>query len=257
MASLIREIAALRREEGEEALLVHGGGRAVTELAGKLGIVSTFRDGVRLTQHDEMAVVDMVLAGRSNTELVRLAQHTGVAAIGLTGADGALLLGRILYPADGGRTAEVAEVDPTVIRVVQAAGFLPILATVGIGSDGEAVNINADEAAQAVAQALVKDHPKGRVAERVRLCFISDTPGVLDADGALIRRVSLRDVEPLIARGVVQGGMAAKLRSCAVALGAGVERIVIGGYERSGNLAQLLRGELGTSITGDDKGEDG
>ncbi|TVR67895.1 MAG: acetylglutamate kinase [Spirochaetaceae bacterium] len=252
MESLVREIWACRTRENEQVLLIHGGGKAVTELAGKLGIVSTFRDGVRLTGSDEMALVDMVLAGLNNTELVRLAQRLGIPALGLTGADGALLTGRILYPEEGGRTAEVAEVNPAVIRVAQAAGFLPILATVGIGRDGGAVNINADEAAQAIAQALARGTSPGAATSAdpgpVRLCYVSDTAGVLDAAGSVIREISLEEVESLIARGVVQGGMAAKLRSCAAAVQAGVERIVIGGYRNPGDLEDLLRGALGTSV---------
>ncbi len=252
MATLISEIAVHRERTLEPVLLIHGGGKAVTELAGRLGIVSTFRDGVRLTQPEEMAVVDMVLAGLNNTELVRLAQRTGVPALGLTGADGALLTGRILYPEDGGRTAEVEEVNPGAILAAQSGGFLPILATVGIGRDGGAVNINADEAAQAIAQALAGAGAPA-LASSVRLCYISDTAGVLDKTDTVIRRIPLAEVEPLIATGVVQGGMAAKLRSCAEAVRAGVERIVIGGYGRPGDLEKLIRGELGTSVTGEEE----
>lgn len=240
MASIIREIA----DSGEPALLVHGGGKAVTELAGRLGIVSTFRDGVRLTQSEEMAVVDMVLAGKTNTDLVRLAHRTGVAAIGLTGADGGLLIGRILYPHDGGRTAAVSSVNLEPVKAIQQAGFLPVLATVGVGEDGYGVNINADEAAQAIAREWAR-HGE----EVVRLCYLSDTAGVLDPEGGLISEIPSARVENLIATGVVQGGMAAKLRSCVAAIETGVARIVIAGYRESGDLARLVQGELGTTIT--------
>ncbi len=246
ITGIIREIAAAE----EPGLLIHGGGKAVTELAGRLGIVSTFRDGVRLTQPEEMAVVDMVLAGRNNTELVRLAHRVGVRALGLTGADGGLLVGRILYPDQGGRTAEVAQVNLAAIDAARNAQFLPVLATVGVGQDGGPVNINADEAAQAIAREWARLH--GAV-EPVRLVFVSDIPGVLDEQNALIPSIPADQVEALIADGVVQGGMAAKLRSCAEAVRHGVERIVIGGYRDRGDLERLLRGDQGTTVTNTEK----
>lgn len=242
MAEIIRELASLT----EPAVLVHGGGKLVTELAGRLGIVSTFRDGIRLTQPDEMEIVDMVLSGRTNTELVRLAQRSGVSAVGLTGADGSLLLGRLLYSDDGGRTAEVERVNPGCVYAVQKAGFLPIVATVGIGEDGHAVNINADEAAQAIAQRWGEDLATG---ERVRLCYVSDIEGVLDPEGHVIPLIPTTEVEPLIARSVVQGGMAAKLRACVFAVDSGVAQITIGGYRVEGDLRQLIGGRRGTTVS--------
>lgn len=261
MTSIITEIGTIirRGETRNRVILIHGGGKAVTDLAARLGIVSTFRDGVRLTQRDEMAVVDMVLAGLNNTELVRLSHRAGVPAVGLTGADGALLTGRILYPEDGGRTAEVARVNPAVLDSIGSGGYLPILATVGVGEDGGPVNINADEAAQALAREMALSGASasagggtgtedGTGAQTVTLCFIADTAGVLDQNRSLIREIPVSSVERLIAEGTVQGGMAAKLRSCAAAIRAGVHRIVIGGYNQPGDLARLIDGVQGTSV---------
>ncbi|MEX2443292.1 MAG: acetylglutamate kinase [Alkalispirochaeta sp.] len=237
-ALLIEELAAV----GRPAVLVHGGGKAVSSMSTSLGMEPEFRDGIRITTPDEMAVVDMVLAGRVNTELVRLSQRHNVPALGLTGADGGLLMGRILVPADSSapdtRTARPHRVDPTVLRVALAAGYLPIVATVGSGEDGAAVNINADEAAQAIAEAL----------EGATLCYLSDTPGVLDGEGSVIRELDPETIETLISSEIVRDGMAAKLRSCAIAVHAGVQEVVIGQYLHRGDLRRVVQGENGTTI---------
>lgn len=237
-ARLIEEVAAV----GRPAILVHGGGKAVSSLSTTLGMAPQFRDGIRITTPAEMEVVDMVLAGAVNTELVRLSLRHGLSALGLTGADGGLLTGRLLLPEDSGvtntRTARPHRVDPTVLQVALAAGYLPIVATVGTGEDGEAVNINADEAAQAIAEAL----------EGATLCYLSDTPGVLDDRGAVIRQIDPATVESLISSDTVRDGMAAKLRSCANAVTSGVQEVMIGQYVNRGDLARVISGESGTTI---------
>jgi acetylglutamate kinase len=224
------------------AVLVHGGGAAVTRLSGRLGIEATFVDGVRVTSPEEMELVDMVLAGRVNTELVRRAYRRGVSAVGLTGADGALLVGALVDPLSGSRTATVDRVNLSAIRVVLDGGLLPIVATVGLDRAGEGVNINADEAAQALAVALAADH------RDVTLCFLSDIPGVLDTAGAVIRNIPTPSIEELVRDGVVRGGMTAKLRSASQGIAAGLQRIVIGGYRREGDLQRLFSGAAGTTV---------
>jgi acetylglutamate kinase len=205
-----------------------------------------FRDGIRITTTEEMEVVDMVLAGRVNTELVRLAQRHNVPALGLTGADGALLTGRLLVPEDPSapetRTAQPYRVDPNILRVALAAGYLPIVATVGIGEDSHAVNINADDAAQAIAEALTE----------ATLCYLSDTPGVLDEDDSVLREIVPDQIETLISSGVVRDGMAAKLRSCAAAVNVGVREVMIGQYRNRGDLRAVVQGESGTAIRAGD-----
>jgi acetylglutamate kinase len=242
MTRLLQELATL----GETGVLVHGGGKAVTELAARLGITSEFSQGVRITKAEEMALVDMVLAGRTNTELVRLAQRAGVSAAGLTGADGNLLVGALQFPEDGGRTARVKTVHLAAVHALDKGGFLPVIATVGTGEDGYAVNINADEAAQAIARQWVRDRR-----DPVRLCFISDTAGVLDAERRTIPVITLEEVEALVTAGTIRDGMAAKIRSCAEAVRAGVDRIVIGTYRDAGDLQRLLQQKTGTIVTRD------
>lgn len=246
MATVLADMAAWSSQHGEPVILVHGGGKAVTEMAGRLGITSTFQDGVRVTKPEEMALVDMVLAGHTNTELVRLAWRAGIPAVGLTGADAGLLVGRLLFPDTAGRTADTSRVNLQAVHAIHIAGLLPIVATVGVGEDGGAVNINADEAAQAIAQAWVREDPSASV----RLCFLSDMAGVLNRDGRVIHEISVGEVESLVHSGVARDGMAAKLRSCAEAVQAGVRKIVIGGFGGAGDLERLLSGANGTTISG-------
>ena len=248
-AALIVELAT----RPERTILVHGGGKAVNEMSRRLGIEPHFVDGIRITGEEEMAVVDMVLAGRVNTELVRLAGRHGVSAIGMTGADGGLLCGRRITgarttpalhsAAATSRTAVPYSVRLDALKAVRDAGFLPIVASVGIAEeDGEAVNINADDAAQAITEAL------SGAGEATTLCFLSDIPGVLDESGDTIGTVEGEAIERLIADGVARDGMAAKLRACRSALSAGVGRIAIGNYGDAGDLEALLSGRRGTSI---------
>ncbi len=240
-AALIVELA----KRPERTVLVHGGGKAVNDMSRRLGIDPHFVDGIRITGEDEMAVVDMILAGRVNTELVRLAERHGVSAIGITGADGGLLRGRRITAAKAAasRTAVPHRVRLDALKAVRDAGFLPIVASVGIAEeDGEAVNINADDAAQAIAEAL-----SGR-GEATTLCFLSDIPGVLDESGDTLATVDGDAIERLIAGGVARDGMAAKLRACRSALSAGVGRIAIGNYGDAGDLEGLMNGRRGTSI---------
>jgi acetylglutamate kinase len=237
---LFREIAAAGYSGS--VVLVHGGGKAVTRISERLGITPVFEDGVRVTPPEEMELVDMVLAGRVNTELVRIAGAVGTEAVGVTGADRRLLTGRCVGDPARNRTARVDRVDTRVLGTFLAEGVLPIVATVGTGTDGGAVNINADEAARAIAVALAERG--GEVA----LCYLSDIPGVLDGDGNVISGIVTTGAEALIADGTIRGGMAAKIRAAAGAVTAGVSRVMIGGYLRSGDLEHLLAGTAGTTI---------
>ncbi|MFP4151281.1 MAG: acetylglutamate kinase [Alkalispirochaeta sp.] len=223
-------------------VVVHGGGKAVTRISERLGITPVFEDGVRVTPPEEMELVDMVLAGRVNTELVRIAGAAGTEAVGVTGADRRLLTGRCVGDPEGNRTARVERVDPAVLDGLLADRVLPIVATVGTGTDGAAVNINADEAARAIAVALAED------GEEVALCYLSDIPGVLDVAGSVISGIVTTGVEALITDGTIRGGMAAKIRAAAGAVTAGVSRVVIGGYLHAGDLGRLLAGDAGTTV---------
>ena len=236
--SLLQEL----KHHAGSAVLVHGGGKAVTRISERFGITPIFADGVRVTSPAEMELVDMVLAGRVNTELVRLAHRMGVAAVGLTGADSSMLSGQLVGDPTQNRTATVDRVSPELVELALENKLLPIIASVGIGTDGDAVNINADEVARAFAVAMAKDDTD------VALCYLSDTPGVLDRDQSVIPTITTDGVEQLVTDEVIQGGMTAKIRSSAAAISSGVHRVVIGGYKRSGDLGPLLTGAAGTTV---------
>jgi len=235
---LFREIGAL----GIPVVVVHGGGKTVSALSRNLGIEPEFRDGIRRTSVREMELVDMGLAGAVNTSLVRLAVAAGLRAVGLSGADDGMITGTPVDAA-GNRTAQVSNVEPRLLGLLLAEGILPILAPVASGSDGRGVNINADEAAQAIAVALHAKH----------LVFLSDIPGVLDGERVL-SSISTADIDALVADRIVSGGMTAKLRSCAIAIGAGIEQVTIGRFadpnDDTGDLVSLIQNRRGTTIHG-------
>lgn len=232
-AELLREVAGVAG-----AVLVHGGGATVTEWSRRLGIEARFVDGIRVTSPAEMELADMVLAGLVNTDIVRLARSVGVRAAGLTCADDGLITGRLVGDGVVNRTAVPDGSSPGLLAILADAGILPVVASVASDQANGAVNINADDAARALAEAT----------GAAVLCYLSDTPGVLDGMGRRIATIPVGEVEQLIGDGTVRGGMAAKIRSAADAVAAGVGRIVIGQWTGPGDLAALLGGTNGTSI---------
>ena len=243
--TLLSEVRSLLPET--QLVIVHGGGATVTRFSQRLGMTARFHHGVRITTPEEMEVVDMVLAGRVNTELVRSATRAGLHAVGLTGADCSLLVGEVIQnsqiDASGkfkldSRTARVKQVNLAAITVLWNAGIVPIVATVGMGGDGHGVNINADEAARAIAAALDADS----------LLYLSDVEGVQDDDRTVIPSIETESVERLIHRETVVGGMAAKIRACRDAVRAGIRSVTIGSYTKTGDLGALLNGTRGTTI---------
>lgn len=227
-------------------LVVHGGGVRVSELSRRLGIEPRFVDGVRMTSDEEMDLVEMVLAGLVNGEVVRAAERAGVRAFGVSGVDGGIIRGRRL---EGSRTATVKRVDTSAIRHLWIGGYLPILAPVGTDAEGFAVNINADESSRAVAEELA-------TVEETQLCFLSDVAGVLDTGGDTIGMIETDRIEGLVTDGTITGGMIAKVRAAGAAVRAGIESVRIGSWERAGDLAALLAGTRGTRVTHKVKKED-
>ena len=213
-------------------VLVHGGGREVTELQRTLGAEPEWWEGLRVTTPEGLRAVSMVLSGLVNKRLAALLIGAGVEAVGISGEDGPLLLAD---PARGGQlglTGEIREVRPQIVLSLLEAGYVPVVSPVSRGPAGGALNVNADDAAAAVASG-VGAH---------RFLLISNIPGVLDGE-AVIPELSAGEVEELITSGVASGGMAPKLRAAARAAAAGVEEVRIGGME-------LFTGSLGTRITG-------
>ncbi len=234
LEALFRDIAALK----ESILLVHGGGKHVTDVTRKFGIEPRFSDGIRVTSEAEMPLVDMGLAGMVNTRLVRLAVRSGVGAVGITGADAGTLVGKRVGTGDNA-TARPDRVDTSLVESLFASRLLPVMAPVASDGSGRAVNVNADDAARAMAGAL----------KATALVFLSDVPGVIDG-GRLRNAIRVDSIEDIIAAGVATGGMAAKLRACGEALRAGVGRIAIGNVTGSGDLTEILRGSRGSTIHG-------
>jgi acetylglutamate kinase len=201
---------------GLRPTIVHGGGPQIGETLEKLGLESTFVDGLRVTDDATMEVVEMVLGGRINSEIVELVNRGGGRAVGLTGTDGGMFTVRRKQRGgrDIGRVGEIIHVDPAPIVAVAKAGFVPVVAPIGVDSEGVTHNVNADEAAGAVARALQAE----------KLILLTDVEGVKDGSGELIRQLSVEEARKLVAEGSIRAGMIPKVECCIDALSGGVSR---------------------------------
>lgn len=233
-ADLAREIAAL----GSPCVIVHGGGSEVSAWSEKLGLAPRFHRGLRVTDAPALEVAVAVLAGLANKRLVATLRAAGVNAVGLSGADGVLEV--TLHPEAEtlGAVGAVSAVHADLLRTLIGAGAVPVLASIG-ARDGALLNLNADDAAAAVAPAL------GARA----LLLLSDTPG-LKLDGAFVPALDGEGLDQALAHPDVRGGMQPKLAAAREALAAGVPQVVIGAWDGEGSLARLLDGEgSGTTFT--------
>jgi acetylglutamate kinase len=203
---------------GINPVVVHGGGPMISEMMGRLGLEARFVDGVRYTDPETMQVVEMVLGGAVNKEIVNLINQHGGNAVGLTGKDGNLITARPLPGASGaaalGLVGEVAEVRVALLDRLDAGRFIPVIAPVGVDAKGQSYNINADVVAGAVASALKAE----------KLIVLTDVRGILGRDGTLLSTVSRERVDGLIAEGTVKGGMLPKVKACLDALAGGVPK---------------------------------
>jgi len=210
---------------GINPVVVHGGGPQVSQMLAKLGVPTRFVEGMRVTDETTMDVVEMVLAGKINKEIVNLINAAGGAAVGLSGKDGLLLKAQKLEfyrpredeppeIIDIGLVGEVTEVNTELIRTLQAQHFIPVIAPVGVGDHGETYNINADLVAGALAAAL----------GAAKLILLTDVPGVLDRAGNLVSSLNRRQAVILIEEGAIAGGMLPKVKCCLEALDGGVAK---------------------------------
>jgi acetylglutamate kinase len=213
-ASFATDVTLLRYV-GLRPVIVHGGGPQIGRMLERLGKRSEFVDGMRVTDDETMEVVEMVLGGSVNADIVSLIGRAGGRAVGLTGKDCGLLRVERLRGRGGrdlGRVGRPDRVDPAVLWTMTQNGLIPVVAPIGIGPDGDTYNVNADDAAGAIAGALPAE----------KLILLTDVEGVLDAHGKLWPTLDVARVRELIASGVVKGGMIPKLECCVRALEQGV-----------------------------------
>lgn len=239
----VREIIALR-SAGARVVVVHGGGSEVTALAARLEVEAEFVNGQRRTDSRMMGAVTMALAGTVNTELVRLINSLGGAAVGLSGVDGDLLRARRLAEPDLGLVGVVEDVNVPLLDLLLNAGYIPVIATIGSGEGGAVYNINADVAAGAVAGAMGAG----------MLVYMSDVEGVR-RDGVLLPEITTEEARELILLGVIHGGMVPKVESALAALEGGVTSVHIIDGRVPGTLRGVLEGRRnGTVIIGEGSG---
>lgn len=238
---------------GINPVIIHGGGPQINMFLEKMQITSNYIQGMRVTDGETMDVVEMVLVGKVNKEIVGLINHCGGKAVGLSGRDGDLVQASKLKlqirpddPArppeliDLGRVGQVTRVNPDILRTLDARDFIPVIAPVGVGDDGQAYNINADLVAAAIASEL----------KAVKLILLTDVEGVKDKTGSLLSTIRKDDAEGLIESGVVSGGMIPKVRCCVAALDKGVAKthIVDGRREHAILLEIFTHRGIGTEI---------
>ena len=228
---------------GMRPVIVHGGGPQIGRTLARLGKESTFVGGLRVTDDETMEVVEMVLGGKVNREIVALVQRAGGRAIGLTGCDDDMIrvTQRLEDDRDLGRVGKVIALDPAPIVAVADAGFIPVIAPIGIDAAGVTHNVNADEVAGAIAASLGAE----------KLILLTDIEGVKDAQGELIRQLDTREALKHIAEETIRDGMIPKVECCMSALGAGVANahIVDGRVVHALLLEIFTDGGVGTLLT--------
>ena len=243
----------LLEQSGVNPVVVHGGGPQIGAMLEKLGIKSQFAAGLRVTDQATVEIVEMVLCGSINKQIVGFINAEGGRAIGLCGKDGNMVVAskvtrslldpdsRIEQVVDLGFVGEPAKVDTTVLDQVLGRELIPVLAPVAAGANGETYNVNADTFAGAIAGAL----------QAKRLLFLTDVPGVLDKNKQLIKQLRVEDIHGLIADGTITGGMIPKVETCIYAIEKGVEGVVIlDGQAPHAVLIELLTDHgAGTLIT--------
>ena len=246
-----RDIALLK-QVGINPIVVHGGGPQINRVLDRLGIKSRFVDGLRVTDAETMEVVEMVLAGTINKQLVAAINAAGGRAVGLTGKDANLVRARkahrsrvekgLTVAVDLGFVGEPERVDAEVLAIFRQSDIIPVIAPIGVGTEGETYNINADTVAGAVAAAV----------GATRFLLLTDVVGVLDADKRLIPELTAAEASRLIGDGTISGGMIPKVETCLDAIAGGAEgAVILDGRVAHAILLELLtEGGPGTLIRG-------
>ncbi len=218
LKAMVLQDVVLLRYVGMNPVLVHGGGPEISDMMRRLGKEPAFVRGLRVTDEETMAIAEMVLVGRINQDLVAAVNAAGGKAVGLSGKHGRML--KVIKQqgeVDLGFVGAIQEVDPTLITTVSAQGYIPLIAPIGVGDDGQTYNINADHAAGKIAGAL----------QATKLILLSDVPGLLrdvKDDTSLVSSLTANQARAMIANGQVEAGMIPKVEACLEALAAGVPR---------------------------------
>ena len=240
-----RDIVLLKAV-GINPIIVHGGGPQIGELLNRVGKTSEFIDGMRVTDSETMDVVEMVLGGQVNKSIVNLINNHGGRAVGLTGKDGHLICAEKLQGSDAsidlGHVGKVKSIDTSVIDMLIHSDFIPVIAPVGVGVNGESYNINADLVAGKIAEVLQAE----------KLILLTNTAGLLDGEGQLLTGLNAKQVNDLIDDGVIHGGMLPKIGCALDAVQAGVTTAhIIDGRVQHAVLLEMFTDEgVGTLIRG-------
>lgn len=234
---------ALLKYVGINPVIVHGGGPMIGRMLKDLQIPTRFVDGLRVTDEKTLQVAEMVLSGSVNKEIVKNINDMGGKAIGLSGKDGRLLVAKKVEGKDVGLVGEIVSVDVAIIKDISRHGYIPVIAPIADGIDGKAYNINADTAAGSIAASLSAE----------KFILLTDVEGVMDKDGKLISVLKRSEIEDLVSKSIVTGGMIPKVKCCTDALKAGVrEAHVVDGRVPHAILLEVFTDSgIGTEITGD------
>lgn len=234
---------------GMNPVVVHGGGPQINELLDKLGKKGEFIQGMRVTDDETMDIVEMVLGGQVNKEIVHMINRHGGKAVGLTGQDGNFIHARKMLIAskdnpqemlDIGQVGEITGIDPALITFLDQGDFIPVIAPIGVGPDGETYNINADVVAGKLAEVLGAE----------KLILLTNTPGVLDKEGNLLTGLTPKQIDSLVEDGTLSGGMLPKISSALDAARSGVKSVhIIDGRVEHALLLEVLTDDgVGTLI---------
>ena len=247
-AAFARDVVLLKLV-GLNPVVVHGGGPQIEDLLKRVGKKGEFIQGMRVTDAETMELVEMVLGGQVNKEVVNLINQAGGKAVGLTGKDGRFIRARKLLMAsqdkpgdliDIGQVGEITKIDPSLIAFLDSGDFIPVIAPIGVGDEGETYNINADVVAGKLAEVLKAE----------KLVLLTNTPGVLDKNGNLLTGLTPRKVDELVADGTLSGGMLPKISSALDAAKSGVPNVhIIDGRVEHALLLEIMTDQgVGTLI---------
>ncbi|MCK6407531.1 MAG: acetylglutamate kinase [Rhodocyclaceae bacterium] len=234
---------------GMNVVVVHGGGPQIENMLTRVGKKGEFIQGMRVTDAETMEVVEMVLGGQVNKDVVNLINHAGGKAVGLTGKDGNFIRAKKLFlenkdnpaePIDVGAVGDITQIDPSLVGHLEGGGFIPVIAPIGVGKEGETYNINADVVAGKIAEVLKAE----------KLVLLTNTPGVLDQKGQLITGITPKQIDDMVEDGTLSGGMLPKIGSALDAAKNGVKSVhIIDGRVEHALLLEILTDHgVGTMI---------